>query len=58
MECSKKFRCCDYCQHYDWYYDYCSLYDIEKVDYRSTCDSFKYDTSRILDCANIDAELY
>ena len=32
-------KCCDNCIYYNWYYDYCKLWNVE-IDARSVCNNF------------------
>ena len=33
-------KCCDNCIYYQWYYDYCKLWDV-KIDSRYICNNYK-----------------
>ena len=41
-------KCCDTCNHYKWYYDLCTLYNV-KVDERQVCSDYNK-TSFFLTC--------
>lgn len=32
-------KCCDNCQYYNWYYDWCNKWKCE-IDFRSCCDEY------------------
>lgn len=37
---SSKKKCCDTCIYYNWYYDFCKLWEVE-IDGRSICKNYK-----------------
>ena len=33
-------KCCDTCEYYNWYYDFCKLWEVE-IDGRRICNNYK-----------------
>ena len=44
---------CDYCKHYNWYYDYCDKWKCE-IDARSIYDCFEQNNDTIITNSDIE----